>query len=167
MELTESQVKEYMERCIELAKRTPSSIQRPHVGALVLSADGRIVGEGYRRLLDVTSLTVHAERVALDEAENQSTGGILFTTLEPCVVMNNRRFVFDSCCNLIVERRIRKVYYGLEDSSPYTHSGAGVSYLITHGIEVHKYDTVNNLILKDLMPLAYTQKRTHRNHQLR
>ena len=129
MELSEADIRRYMERCIELAKRAPSNLMKPHVGALVLSAKGQLAGEGHGKLLYGTAMKIHAERVALDEAETCSAGGTLFTTLEPCVVTDGKKFAFDSCSELIVRRCIRKVFYALTDNSIFVNSEAPLLFL--------------------------------------
>ena len=53
----------------------------PRVAALVLDSEGRQIADGVHR----GPGRPHAEVLALDEAGDRARGGMLFTTLEPCV----------------------------------------------------------------------------------
>ena len=150
----ERDVRRYMERCIELAKECKNyDIRKPFIGAIVLSHSGTLIGEGQKRLVEGTSYSIHAERVALDQAGNSARNGILVTTLEPCIsTMDN---VFKSCSEMIVERGIRMVFFGLYDNSPTVNSGAGAKYLIKRHIKVFQHESLNSVIRHELMPYRY------------
>ncbi|MEK6863524.1 MAG: hypothetical protein AABW53_02405 [Nanoarchaeota archaeon] len=155
MELSELVLSVCMERCIDLARRTPLAVGRPMVGAMVVSGNGNIVGEGYKRLLSGTSFVQHAERTALDLAGEQAMGGYLFTTLEPCLEKKSEVHVFCSCSKLIINRKIGTVVVGLLDQSPSMKAGSGISYLQSRGVNVILYDTYKNKIAAELMPSRY------------
>jgi tRNA(adenine34) deaminase len=80
------------------------------VGALVVDADGEVVGRGRnRRELDHDP-SAHAEIVALREAGARRSswrlhGAVLFATLEPCPM----------CAGALVNARVRRVYFGCDD----------------------------------------------------
>lgn len=141
----------YMERCIELAKMSPVRIGKPLVGAIIIDLDGKIVGEGYKAMLDGTRMIVHAERMALNEAGDYARGGTLITTLEPCTQAARNR-VFKPCGELIVEKGIKKVVFGLKDNSPYVNSYLGANYLAENGIEIVEYSDMDSIIKHELMP---------------
>ncbi len=149
MELKEADIKKYMERCITLAKMIPLNIRKPYVGALVLSKDGELVGEGSKNFLDNTSLIIHAERMALDNAGNFADGGYLLTTLEPCTG-DDRVHIFKPCCELIVERGIHTVVVALIDSLP-SANGRGIKYLRDRGVDVMEYSGLDYVIKQELM----------------
>ena len=70
-----------MGRAIELARRGEGFVEpNPQVGAVVLTADGRVVGEGWHARYGGP----HAEVVALEAAGESAYGGTLVVTLEPC-----------------------------------------------------------------------------------
>ena len=151
MELTDDLIGLYMERCIELGKMCRGIVGTPYVGSLVVSCSGSIVGEGYKKFLDNTSYLLHSERAALDAAGEFAEGNTLFTTLEPCKRAKGARLkAFISCSELIVERGIKRVVFGLDESnSPH---GNGSQYLERHEIEIIKYNKLNPIIIGELMP---------------
>ena len=98
-----------MERALALAADAGAAGDVP-VGAVVLDADGRVIGEG-RNLREVTQdPTAHAEVVALRAAAAQSgswnlEGCTLVVTLEPCIM----------CAGAILQARISRVVFGAWD----------------------------------------------------
>ncbi len=80
------------------------------VGAVVVDADGSVIGRGRNRREIDTDPTAHAEVVAMREAaEHRGTwrldGATLFVTLEPCPM----------CAGALVNARIARVVYGCDD----------------------------------------------------
>ena len=156
MEISQRELQEYMTKCIELAKKVPDKVGKPYVGVLVISNSGKIVGEGYKTLLEGTDYLIHAERKALGQAESHAKGGCLVTTLEPCVMVT-RRQVFKSCSELIVETGIQLVVVGLLDNSPSVNRGSGIGYLVEQGVQVQRYEDLNSIIISELMQRKYSQ----------
>lgn len=155
MELDETVLSACMERCIALARRAPVAIGRPLVGAMIAAEDGKIVGEGYKQLVEGTRFVQHAERIALDQADEKTRGSYLFTTLEPCVEKESKPHAFCSCSRLIVDRGIRAVIVGLLDNSPSMKPGSGISYLEARGVNVILYNAYEAIITTELMPSLY------------
>ncbi|GAA1729002.1 tRNA adenosine(34) deaminase TadA [Isoptericola hypogeus] len=80
------------------------------VGALVVDADGRLVGLGRNRREETGDPTAHAEVLALRQAaatqgEWRLTGCTLVVTLEPCVM----------CAGALVAARVRRLVLGAWD----------------------------------------------------
>ncbi len=76
-------------------------------GAVIINAEGDIVGNGNNRVLVDKDPTAHAEIIAIrDACKNLDTydltGCILYTSCEPCPM----------CLSAIIWANIKKVYYG-------------------------------------------------------
>jgi tRNA(adenine34) deaminase len=92
----------------ELAEAAPSG--DVPVGAVVLGADGAIIGRGHNLCLATTDPTAHAEVVAIREAASaidcwRLDDSTLVATLEPCTM----------CAGAVHAARIRRVVYGARD----------------------------------------------------
>lgn len=90
------------------------------VGAVVVDADGRVIGRGRNERERLADPTAHAEVVALRQAaaatgDWQLSGCSLVVTLEPCVM----------CAGAILSARIPRVVFGAWDDK----SGAAGSVL--------------------------------------
>ncbi|MBR9705149.1 hypothetical protein GOV12_07085 [Candidatus Pacearchaeota archaeon] len=152
-DLSNEELKKYMQRCIDLALQFPEFMKRPYVGALVLTPDRRVIGEGYRQFVDGTCMTIHAERVAIDKAVGSVRGLYLFTTLEPCVKTKQSQ-IFHPCSELIVESGIETVVIGLVDKNPLVR-GNGIDYLNNQGVNVVRFNDLSEIIKRDLMTNGY------------
>ncbi|WP_348981075.1 tRNA adenosine(34) deaminase TadA [Microcella alkalica] len=80
------------------------------VGAVVVDADGRVIGRGRNERERLADPTAHAEVVALRQAaaatgDWQLSGCSLVVTLEPCVM----------CAGAILSARIPRVVFGAWD----------------------------------------------------
>ena len=71
----------YMRQALALACLAEGDTSpNPMVGAVIVSADGEVVGEGYHHKAGQP----HAEINALKEAKKLARGGTIYVTLEPC-----------------------------------------------------------------------------------
>lgn len=80
------------------------------VGAVVVAADGAVIGAGHNLCLASTDPTAHAEMVAIRQAAAATgswrlDGCTLVVTLEPCTM----------CAGAVHSARIRRVVYGATD----------------------------------------------------
>lgn len=80
------------------------------VGAVVVDAQGEVLGTGYNRTIIDRDPTAHAEIVALRAAarrlDNYRLPGVsLYVTLEPCVM----------CIGAMLHARLARVVYGARD----------------------------------------------------
>lgn len=99
----------------------------PLVGCVIVSADGKIVGEGTYIYDDL----VHAEAVALEEAGELARGGTAFVSLEP----HDHHGKTPPCTEALIKAGIKRVVCPIEDPNPLV-SGRGFETLRKAGIEV-------------------------------
>jgi len=99
----------------------------PTVGAIVVSADGVVVGHGCTEPAGLR----HAEVVALDMAGSQARGGTLYCTLEPCSHVGRT----GPCVERIVDAGVAHVVASVEDPDPRV-SGRGFAFLRARGVGV-------------------------------
>ena len=117
-----------MRRALELAQEAEGyTSPNPMVGAVVVSPDGRIVGEGYHHAPGLP----HAEVEALNQAGEQSVGATLYVNLEPCCHFGRT----PPCSKKILEQRLARVVVGIGDPNPKV-AGGGLKDLSDAGIEV-------------------------------
>jgi len=106
----------------------------PRVGS-VISKDGLILSTGYRG----EKQGVHAERVAIEKLnKEQLFNSTLFTTLEPCIRLQNEQII-ESCTDLIIKSRISEVIIGVLDPNGTIYS-QGYRTLLENKIKVDFFD---------------------------
>jgi diaminohydroxyphosphoribosylaminopyrimidine deaminase/5-amino-6-(5-phosphoribosylamino)uracil reductase len=119
---------DYMARALELAERGRGRTSpNPMVGAVVVSREGAIVGQGYHEQAGQP----HAEVHALDAAAERARGATLYCTLEPCSHVGRT----GPCVERIVSAGIARVVASVQDPNPIVR-GRGFEYLRTHGVQV-------------------------------
>ncbi len=119
----------FMERALELARRAEGSVSpRPPVGAVVVSPEGEIVGEGYTR----RKPGPHAEGEALEQAGDRARGGTVYVTLEPCNIATSKPA---SCADLLIAAGVGRVVASIVDPCPDV-DGRGLALLREAGIDV-------------------------------
>lgn len=122
----------YMRRCLQLAKNGRQNAKpNPMVGAVVVSADGRIIGEGYHVRCGEGHAEVNAfasVRAADERLLPQST---IYVSLEPCSHYGKT----PPCAELIIRKGVRRVVCGCVD--PFAKvSGRGIEMIRQAGIDV-------------------------------
>lgn len=100
---------EAMARALALGDEAAAAGEIP-VGAVVLDAEGRIVGEGRNRREQQHDPSAHAEVIAMREAAARSAswnlaGHTLVVTLEPCLM----------CAGTLLQARIGRLVFGAWD----------------------------------------------------
>ena len=98
----------------------------PLVGAVVLSAQGDVVGEGWHGEFG----REHAERAALDAAGERARGATLVVTLEPC----NHQGKQPPCTDAVLAAGVRRVVAAVADPNP--EASGGAARLADGGVEV-------------------------------
>lgn len=122
----------FMRRCLQLARCGRQNAKpNPMVGAVIVAADGRILGEGYH----VRCGSAHAEVNAFDsvrpEDEPLLKESTLYVSLEPCSHFGRT----PPCADLIVRKGVRRVVVGCVD--PFAKvRGRGIEKLRDAGIDV-------------------------------
>ena len=117
----------YMKRVLELAKKGMGKTSpNPMVGCVVVK-DEKIISEGFHEQFG----GFHAERNALLKYGKEAEGAELYVNLEPCCHQGKT----PPCTEIIIEKKIKKVYVGCLDSNPLV-AGKGIQILREHGIEV-------------------------------
>jgi len=99
----------YMREALALAREAAQAGETP-VGAVVVGADGVVLGRGRNAPIGSCDPTAHAEILALREAAARSGNyrlpeATLYVTLEPCVM----------CAGALVAARIRRLVFGARD----------------------------------------------------
>ncbi len=123
----ESESKNYMQRCVELARRGFGFVNpNPPVGAILVK-NGKIIGEGWH----TKSGLPHAEVEALRSCKEDSSGATLYVTLEPCTHFGKT----PPCVDAIIKAGITHVVIGTLDPNPIV-SGKGVAAIQAAGIGV-------------------------------
>jgi diaminohydroxyphosphoribosylaminopyrimidine deaminase/5-amino-6-(5-phosphoribosylamino)uracil reductase len=99
----------------------------PMVGAVIVSPDGVVVGQGYHQRAG----EAHAEIEALEDAGDAARGATLYCTLEPCAHHGRT----GPCCERVVAAGIARVVAAVEDPNPLVN-GRGFQYLRAQGVTV-------------------------------
>jgi diaminohydroxyphosphoribosylaminopyrimidine deaminase/5-amino-6-(5-phosphoribosylamino)uracil reductase len=114
-----------MARAIECARLgLGKTFPNPIVGAVITSATGQFISEGFH------SGTDHAEVIAIAAAKKIPAGSIIYVTLEPC----NHQGKTPPCTQALIGAGIAKVVYAVSDPNPIAAGGA--ERLRKSGIEV-------------------------------
>lgn len=126
-EKTERTPEDYMQMVLELARRGEGKVSpNPMVGCVVVK-EGRVIATGYHEAYG----GYHAERNALLHCTEDPTGAELYVNLEPCCHYGKT----PPCTEIILEKKIKKVYVGCLDSNPKV-AGKGIEILREHGVSV-------------------------------
>ncbi|MGE5837174.1 MAG: bifunctional diaminohydroxyphosphoribosylaminopyrimidine deaminase/5-amino-6-(5-phosphoribosylamino)uracil reductase RibD [Acidobacteriota bacterium] len=118
----------WMDRALFLAERGRGRTSpNPIVGAVVVSPEGIVVGQGAHLMAGGP----HAEIVALDVAGSRAKGATLYCTLEPCAHTGRT----GPCVERIVSAGVSRVVAAIEDPNPRV-AGRGFDFLRAHGVQV-------------------------------
>ena len=122
----------FMRRCIQLAKNGRQNAKpNPMVGAVIVSADGRIIGEGYHVRCGEGHAEVNAFASVNAEDEALLPESTIYVSLEPCSHYGKT----PPCADLIIKKGVRRVVVGCIDEFAEV-KGRGIRKLREAGIEV-------------------------------
>lgn len=144
----------YMSRALQIATNGfPNAMPNPMVGAVIVDANGRILGEGYHRKCGEAHAEVNAiNSVADKESLKDST---IYVTLEPCAHYGRTA----PCAKLIIDMQIPRVVVGCRD--PFEKvDGKGIEMLREAGVSV-KVGVLENQCRK-LNAIFFTAHTLHR-----
>ena len=122
----------YMRRCLQLAQNGRQNAKpNPMVGAVIVSADGRIIGEGYHVRCGEGHAEVNAFASVRTEDEPLLKEATIYVSLEPCSHYGKT----PPCADLIIKKGVRRVVVGCVD--PFAEvQGRGIRKLREAGLEV-------------------------------
>ena len=123
----------WMRHALALAERAEREDDEIPVGAVLVSADGAVLGEGWNRNIGSHDPSAHAEIVALREGgralgNHRLLGATLYVTLEPCAM----------CAMAMVHARVARVVYGARD--PKTGAAGSVFDLLADPRHNHRVE---------------------------
>ncbi|WP_144899144.1 tRNA adenosine(34) deaminase TadA [Luteimonas cucumeris] len=134
-----SQDLHWMRHALALAERAEREDDEIPIGAVLVSAEGDILGEGWNRNITEHDPTAHAEIVAMRQAgralgNHRLIGSTLYVTLEPCAM----------CAMAMVHARIARVVYGASD--PKTGAAGSVFDLLADPRHNHRVEVQGGVL---------------------
>lgn len=129
----------WMRHALALASRAEREDDEIPVGAVLVDAEGRIVGEGWNRNIRGHDPSAHAEIVAMREAgsrlgNHRLIGCTLYVTLEPCAM----------CAMAAVHARIARLVYAARD--PKTGAAGSVFDLLADPRHNHRVEVRGDVL---------------------
>lgn len=123
----------FMSRALQLARNGEGrTAPNPMVGAVV-TAHGRIIGEGYHRTYGGPHAEVNAIASVKEEDRHLLKEATIYVTLEPCSHYGKT----PPCAKLIIDTGIPRVVAGAPDPNPLV-AGRGFSMLREAGVNVRE-----------------------------
>lgn len=121
-----------MRRCLQLAANGLLTTKpNPMVGAVIVAADGHIIGEGFTSPVGGPHAEVNAFASVRKEDESLLPGATIYVSLEPCSHWGHT----PPCCDLIISKGVRRCVCGCVD--PFAKvQGHGIQRMREAGIEV-------------------------------
>jgi len=118
----------FLSRALELARQGVGlTSPNPCVGAVIVGAEGAVVGTGSHTYGGLK----HAEILALEQAGEKARGATLYINLEPCSHQGRTA----PCADALIAAGISRVVACMEDPNPLV-SGKGFAKLRDAGIDV-------------------------------
>jgi diaminohydroxyphosphoribosylaminopyrimidine deaminase/5-amino-6-(5-phosphoribosylamino)uracil reductase len=127
---------------IELSRQCPPTDTGYCVGAIIVSAEGAKLAEGYSRESDQH---VHAEESALAKLAGTPASladATIYSSLEPCSIRKSRP---RTCTRLILDAGIRRVVFALREPPLFTDCN-GVELLREGGVEIIEISELGPLV---------------------
>lgn len=131
-----------MRHALALARRAELESDEVPVGAVLVSAEGGLLGEGWNRNITDRDPTAHAEIVALRAAaaklgNHRLIGTTLYVTLEPCAM----------CAMAMIHARVARLVYGARD--PKTGAAGSVFDLLADPRHNHRVEVEGGVLAEE------------------
>ncbi|RMH94858.1 tRNA adenosine(34) deaminase TadA [Lysobacter pythonis] len=132
----------WMRHALALGERAMREDDEIPVGAVVVSPEGEVIGEGGNRNIAECDPSAHAEIVAMRRAgkalgNHRLVGCTLYVTLEPCAM----------CAMAIVHARLARVVFGAFD--PKTGAAGSVFGLLTDPRHNHRVEVTGGVLAEE------------------
>ena len=132
----------FMRHALALAAHARDAHEEVPVGAVLVGADGTVIGEGWNRSVSTHDASAHAEIAALRGAGARMNnyrlpGTTLYVTLEPCVM----------CAGAIVHARVARVVIGADD--PKTGAAGSVFDTLVSPLHNHRVQVERGLLAEE------------------
>ena len=129
----------WMRHALASAARAEEEDDEIPVGAVLVAADGTLLGEGWNRNITEHDPTAHAEIIAMRQAgqrlgNHRLLGTTLYVTLEPCAM----------CAMAMVHARVARVVYAAND--PKTGAAGSVFDLLADPRHNHRVAVQGGLL---------------------
>jgi len=145
----------WMRHALALAGRAMHEDDEIPVGALVVGADGAVIGEGWNRNIAEHDPSAHAEIVAMRRAgaalgNHRLIGCTLYVTLEPCAM----------CAMAMIHARVARVVFGAFD--PKTGAAGSVFDVLGDVRHNHRIEVVGGVLAEVAGPMLTNYFRAKR-----
>ncbi len=149
----------WMRQALALARRAQHEFDEIPVGALLLDAQGQVVGEGWNLNIAECDPSAHAEIVAMRRAgqalgNHRLVGSTLYVTLEPCAM----------CAMAIVHARVARVVYAASD--PKTGAAGSVFNLLGDPRHNHRVEVAGGVLASEASTMLTNYFRAKRGRPL-
>jgi len=129
----------WMRHALALADRAEEQDDEIPVGAVLVSAAGEVIGQGWNRNITEHDPTAHAEIVAMRQGglcvgNHRLLGSTLYVTLEPCAM----------CAMAMVHARIARIVFAASD--PKTGAAGSVFDLIADPRHNHRVEVQGGVL---------------------
>lgn len=149
----------FMQLAFKLAKNAQLKGEVP-IGAVVVDAEGKVIGKSGNKREQLNTVLGHAELVALHRACKTKNSWrlidcTLYVTLEPCYM----------CAGALVQSRIKRVVFATHD--PKAGAMGSLEDLSKHAKLNHRFTAENGLMQHECSTLLkdfFKQKRTEKNN---